>query len=294
MSKLDELEVNLERLEHHLNAVTDGSLTARDDLASVLQILTHSGEGYDLINKALAEQNLPTFTMPAHLNDAIVRTYDGKDVILAVRSINSDSSVQLPISNLLDQEAVFHDNSTWTSESSLTWKQIIAKSRNQRGSHVDDNPVQWLEDLRIYPIANADVMTFLLWSFGEALLEAVTYHLASNVDRFMVYERRKALNGVEIQIAHLLAIPPSSINVGAEIMVTDEYDGQRTIFGGVYNSTPFILGLNASRQLAVLRGNPGDNLEDLESHFILGNSGDGLNRAQRRAMRRKNKSFIRY
>lgn len=286
MSIIDELEVNLERLEHHLDAVYSGSLIARDDLASVLQMLTHSGEGYALINKALAEQNLPMFNMPAHTNSAIARTHDGKNVILAVRSINSDPSIQMPFSDVLSQEAVFHDNSTWTSASSLTWAQIIAKSRNQHGAHVDNNPIQWLEDLRIYPIANADVMTFLLWSFGEALLEAITHHLASQINQFMLYERRKALNGVEIQLAHLLSVPPTSIEVGADVMVTDEYSGQRTVFGGVYNSIPFVMGLMPSRQIAMLRGDTGQNLEDLESHFILGSSGDRLNRAQRRAARR--------
>jgi len=286
MSTLDELEVNLERLEHHLDAVHDGSLTARDDLASVLQILTHDSEGYDLINRALSEQGVPTFTMPGHMNVAIERTRGGKDVILGVRSINSDPTIQIPFPDLLAQEAIFHDNSTWPSSSSLTWRQVIAKSRNQHGSHVDDSPVQWLEDLRIYPAANADVMTFLLWSFGEALLESLTHHLGTHLDRFMPYERRKSLNGIEIQSAHLLSVPPTSIEVGADLMITSEYDGQRTVFGGLYNSIPFILGLNSSRQINVMRGNQGASLEDLESSFILGSAGDGLNRAQRREMRR--------
>lgn len=287
MSKFDELIENLERLETHLDAVYSGSLVVKDDLSSVLQILTHQGEGYDLINRAFIEQTVPPLYMTSHPQNQITRTRDNNAVILAIRAINNDDSNQKPIENVLAQEAVFHDNSIWPHTSSLTWKQVIAKSRNQHGSHVDDNPVQWLENLRIYPIANADVITFLLWSFGEALLEAITKHLNSNGHHVQVHKRRKALNGIEIQESHLVAVPPTSIFVGADIMLKSEHAGQRTIFGGVYNFIPFILGINPSRQIVFLWGKKDDNLEDLESHFLLGSAGDGLDRAARRKLRKK-------
>ncbi len=287
MSKLDELIVNLERLEAHLDAIFSGSLVARDDLASVLQILLHDGEGHDLINKAFDEQGLPQLSMAAHQQPQINRSRNSQPVILAIRAVNSDASTPQPLDDVLNQEAIFHDNSVWSSSSSLTWKQVIAKSRNQYGSHIDDEPVRWLEDLRIYPVANADAMTFLLWSIGEALLGSLSAHLASNGADMLSYQRRKSLNGIEIQEGHVLSVPPTSIQVGADLMITDEHRSQRTIFGGIYNSTPFLFGINKNRQVVALKGNQGDSLEDLESHFLLGSAGDGLNRATRRAMRRR-------
>jgi hypothetical protein len=199
------------------------------------------------------------------------------------------NSIPLPLSDMLDQEVIFHDNSVWPSKASLNWKTIIAKSRNKYGSHVDLAPPQWLNDLRYYPAANADVITLLLLSFGEALLEAATYHLASNGQSVMLHKARTSLNGICFQQGVLVADSATKVTADAHIMLTEEYSGQRTILGGVYADRAFILGLDASRRPVVAVGNPDEHLEDLEHKFLTGIDPIGLNRAQRRAMR-KNKS----
>ncbi len=287
MSHADNLLVNLERLESHLDSIQGGSLTARDDLASVLQLLVHKGEGYDLIGKAFDELGIPPLLLPAFRDKDISRKYNGKDVHLAIRTANITDDTVLELDAMLDQEVIFHDSSVWSTDSSFGWRKVIANSRNKYGSHVDTAPPEWLKDLRYYPASNSDVMTLLLWSFGEALLGAITAHLAVHKQGVMLYKPRHDLNGISFQNGLLVADSKTVVTVAADFMVTQEYQGQRTILGGTYAKRAFILGLNALRQPIIAMGDPGKSLEDIEHQFITGISPDGLNRAQRRAQRKK-------
>lgn len=284
---MDDLLINLERLESHLDAVQDGSLTAKDDLASVLQLLVHKGEGYNLIDRAFVEIGIPPLELPAFSDKNIDRKYNGKDVHLAIRTTNITDSTVLTLDSMLDQEVIFHDSSVWSADSSFSWRKIIANSRNKYGSHVDLKPPEWLNDLRYYPASNADIMTLLLWSFGEALLGAITTHLANHGQGVMPYKPRHDLNGICFQNGLLVANSETVVTVATDCMVTQEYSGQRTILGGLYADRAFILGLDSLRRPTVIMGNPGKLLEDIEHEFITGRDPDGLNRAQRREQRRQ-------
>jgi hypothetical protein len=287
MNYINELLVNLERLESHLDAIEDGSLTARDDLASVLQILVHPGDGYDLIGKALKEIGAPDLPMPAFSKHKISKKYNCNDVHLAIRAVNITSSHTLNLNDMLKQEVIYHDSSVWKTSSSLNWSQIIAKSRNKHGSHVDDKSPAWLKDLRYYPAANADIMTLLLWSFGEALLGSITNHLASNGQGVMPYVTRNSLNGISFQAGMLAAESATKITVAATMMATKEHVGNRTVLGGMYGNQAFILGLDNLRRPTAIIGQPNVPLEDIEHQFITGSDPTGLSRAERRASRKQ-------
>lgn len=289
MSPTEELLLNMERLESHLDAINSGSQIARDELATVLQIMTHDGHGFDLINKSLNELGYSGLQMPGYQSDQTYRSYDGKDVALAIRPVNQDPLAVMALSDLLKQEAIYHDNSSWASNDSITWKQIIAHSRNNHGAHAGEDPKAWLEDLRIFPISDSDVMTFLLWSFGEALLEALTTHYATNGFGMMIHKRRTSLNGINLKDAHILHQPPTSIIAGTDLMITEESTRPRTLFGGMYNDTPFVVGMSALRRVNIIRGNKGNSIEDLESEFLFGNAGDNMNRYQRRQLKQRSK-----
>jgi len=287
MSHLDNLLINLERLEEHLNSVKSGSLVAKDDLASVLHILVNNGEGYDLIKKTLEEISASDLNISAFKSQLISRKRDGLDIRLAIRTANITSSYKVALGEMLKQEVIYHDNSVWSAQSSLNWSQIIAKSRNKHGSHVDDGSIAWLKDLRYYPAANSDVLTLLLWSFGEALLEAITKHLVANGVDITIYHATHSLNGINFQTGMLTAESANDVRVAATVALTEDAHGNRTIFGGIYGDQAFILGVNSTRQTTATIGKPGVSLEDIEHEFITGQNPAQLNRAQRRAQRKQ-------
>lgn len=291
MSELEKLLVTLDRLEENLAAVKDGSLTGRDDLATTIHLLIGEGDGYDQIRKGFEEtgMNLPSVS---GFRDARLPTLiEGKNVALCLRTVNFDKSIQLPLPDVLNQVCVYHDGSVWNSAKELTWKDIVKKSRNKFASHIDEKPPAWLETLRYYPSANADVITLLLWSLGEALLEACTTSLSQGGVEAVPYAAVDNLHGISFQQGELLTFAPQQIKAGAYIKITTRTEKPRTILGGVYLERAFIIGVNEQLQVSCLIGDPGVSLESLESSFILGPQAPSMNRAARRAaMRNRNKS----
>jgi hypothetical protein len=57
---------------------------------------------------------------------------------------------------------------------------IIRNVRNKYGGHVDEMSPTWLKELRYLPLANCDVVTFLLWACGESLFHSICFELAKN------------------------------------------------------------------------------------------------------------------
>ena len=196
---IDELQTVLERLEHHLDDIHLGSLTARDDLASVLQLLVGDGTGYRLIARAFDELGLRELAMPAFSKTTIDRTFKSENTHLAVRAINIADNRKLPLSQMVEQEVILHDGTVWNIEKSINWKRIISNARNNLGSHIGESQPAWLNDIKYYPASNADIITLLLMSFGEALLESITSQLGSSGQPVMTYIARHDLNGIVFQ-----------------------------------------------------------------------------------------------
>jgi hypothetical protein len=286
MGKLEDLQHNLERLQEVLERVKEGSLTAKDDLAGTLNILLSPNKGFDLIKKAFNENGLQQVELPGFLEKEVEKERDGHSFVLSIRTANLENEHLIPLDSFLEQECVYHDGSEWTTKKEMTWMDIVKKSRNKFGSHVDDQPPKWLTTLRYYPAANADVMTLLLWSLGETLLDSLTRHLIANGIDIDPYERSTSLSGIEFQKSEFIKLGGTQYSAGALILVNEETGTKRTILGGILSNKPFILGLNARMQVELIIGSLDQSLEELESVFYQGTAALGMNRAQRRAAKR--------
>ena len=80
-------------------------------------------------------------------------------------------------------------------EANCSWEALIRKVRNKFGGHVDSKPPAWLQDLRYYPVAGTDAVTFLLWSIGEAVLSATTQLLHDEGVEIDVFQPKRPLLG---------------------------------------------------------------------------------------------------
>ena len=199
-SPIERAVETLERLRRHIGAIREGERTARDDLAVVLHLLVGSGPGYGVIQEAVEALGVSSPAIPAWDAD-LPSEIDGSPVILGIRSLTDDhTALLLPLSDLLSQTCLRFAVPGMSPEANWSWEALIRKARNKFGGHVDGNPPAWLQDLRYYPVADTDAVTFLLWSIGEAVLAATTRLLHDHGVDIDVYQPDDHyLDGITLQ-----------------------------------------------------------------------------------------------
>ena len=276
----------LERLRRHVGAVRQGERTARDDLAVVLHLLIGTGDGYGVVQEAVEFLGISAPSIRVWAVD-IPEEIDGYPVILGIRSLTDDQAAPLlPLADLLEESCLRFAVPGVSPETNWSWEALIRKLRNKFGGHVDRKPPAWLQDLRYYPVAGTDAVTFLLWSVGEAVLRATTRLLHDQGVDIDVYQPDDYyLDGIALRQAYFLAEPDTKLDVRVQLSCERWASGRRRpILGARFGDLPFIFGLEGDGRLALQLGEPGSSLRDLERLFrsTVGPPGQP-NRAARRA-----------
>lgn len=282
----------LERLRRHVGAVRKGETTARDDLAVVLHLLVGSGAGYGVVEEAVNFLGV-SFPSVAAWDDDIPEEINGNPVILGIRSLtDNETAPMLSLPDFLGQSCLRFAVPGMSPEANWSWEAIIRKTRNKFGGHVDSKPPAWLQDLRYYPVAGTDAVTFLLWSVGEVVLGATTRLLHDHdVDISVFQPDDRYLDGIALQQGYVIAESDTKLDVRALLTCERWASGRRRpILGARFADRPFIFGLEGDGRQVFKMEAPGSSLRELESDFrsTLGPRGRP-NRAARRAAAAKRK-----
>ncbi len=268
-SPIERATQTLDRLRRHVDAVREGDRTARDDLAVILHLLVGSGDGYGVIQAAVDFLGVGPPSISAWEAD-LPHEIDGTPVILGIRSTTDDEAAPLaPLAELLGQTCLRYAVPGMEPEANWSWEALIRKVRNKFGGHVDTKPPAWLQDLRYYPVADTDAVTFLLWSIGEAVLSATTQLLHDEgveIDVFQPNDRY--LDGVDMQQGYVIAESDTRLDVRAQLACERWVsDRRRAILGARFGDRPFIFGLEPDARLTLHLGEEGSSLRDLEAQF---------------------------
>lgn len=293
-SPIERAVETLDRLRRHVGAVRQGERTARDDLAVVLHLLVGSGAGYGVIQDAVESLGVSSPSIGAWDVD-IPAEIDGSPVILGIRSLSDDQTAPLlSLPDLLQQTCLRFAVPGVAPEANWSWEALIKKVRNKFGGHVDGKPPAWLQDLRYYPVADTDAVTFLLWSIGEAVLCATTRLLHDHgVDVDVFQPDDHYLDGIALQQGYVIAESDTKLDVRAQLSCERWASGRRrAILGARFNGRPFIFGLEGDARLTFQQGEPGSSLRGLERLFrsTVGPPGRP-NRAARRAAAKRNRKM---
>ena len=275
----------LDRLRRHALAIRQQERTARDDLAVVLHLLVGTGEGYGVIKGALDELGVGHPSI--HAWGANIPTeVDGLPLMFGIRAVNDQpSSPLLSLPDVLNEHCLRFAMPGLQPEANWSWAQLIREVRNKFGGHVDGQPPAWLQDLRYYPTADTDAVTFLLWSIGEAVLTVTTQLFADNgvkINRYVPTDNY--LNGISFAEGQVLGVPNVTLDVRALLDCKNRASGsRRPILGAYFDSRPFILFLERDGSPRGEQGKPGESLRDFERRFRAAPPPGELNRAARRA-----------
>ncbi len=292
-SPIERAVETLERLRRHVGAVRKGKTTARDDLAVVLHLLVGSGAGYGVVEGAVDSLGISLPSVAAWDAD-IPAEIDGNPVILGIRSLtDNETGPLLSLPDFLDQSCLRFAVPGVSPEANWSWEAIIRKVRNKFGGHVDSEPPGWLQDLRYYPIAGTDAVTFLLWSVGEVVLSATTRLLHDHgVDIDVFQPDDRYLDGIAFEQGYVIAKSETKLDVRALLTCEQWASGRRRpILGARFGDRPFIFGLEGDGRQAFQIEAPGSSLRELERDFrsTIGPPGRS-NRAARRAAAKRNRN----
>jgi hypothetical protein len=291
-SSIERAVETLARLRRHVGAVRQGEKTARDDLAVVLHLLVGSGSGYGVIRDAVDSLGIDPPSIAAWEAD-IPNEIDGSPVILGIRTLPYDDNAPLfSLPDFLKQTCLRFAAPGVEPEANWSWEALIRKVRNKFGGHADSKPPTWLQDLRYYPVADTDAVTFLLWSIGEAVLAATTRLLHNQgVDIDVFQPDDHYLDGISLQMGYVLAESDEKFGMQAFVSSAHWASGRRrAILGAQIGDRPVIFGLEADGRLVLTRGQLDSSLLDLERSFrsTIGPPGRP-NRAARRAADKRNR-----
>lgn len=259
----------LDRLRRHVEAVRQGETTARDDLAVVLHLLVGTGDGYGVIQSAVDYLDVAPPELPVW-DTEIPPQIDDLSVTLGLRSARTDTDAPTSLLNdALQETCLRYAQPGVEPEATWSWEALIRKVRNKFGGHVDDKPPGWLEGLRYYPVADTDVVTFLLWSIAELILARTTQCLHDHGAEVTVFQPEdKYLDGIEFQQGYVLQEGERKLDVRAQLACEQWVSGRRrAILGGGFARRPFIFGLKADGRLSLQQGPEGSSLRDLEASY---------------------------
>ena len=290
METIETIVDQLDRLKRHVGALRNGQTSARDDAATVLHLLVGKGEGYGRLYDAARSLGDDGPRLPVWADPGLVQGSDGLPVIVGLRGVADVThieTVRRPIPTFLDEVCLRHAVPGVESQADRSWRDVIRHVRNKFGSHADRKPPQWLRDLRYYPAADSDVVPFLMWSVGEAVLEASTEWLRGHRVDIERHQSQQYLDGVRLHQANVL-YDDTALDVRAQLQIDNWASGRRrAIVGGLYSNKPFIFGVGADGSLLLDEGKWGMSLRDFHQKFRTSGSPMQPNRKQRRAAQKK-------
>ena len=243
----------LDRLRRHLDAIRKGEATARDDLAVVLHLLVGAGDGYGVIQNAVDYLGVSPPDLAVWGTEVPIQI-DGAPVTLAIRSARHDEDAAvLSFPDALQEVCLRFAIPGVAPEANWSWEAVIRKVRNKFGGHLDGKPPVWLQDLRYYPVADTDAVTFLLWSIGEAILSATTHHLCDHgVDVVVFQPEDKYLNGISFEQGYVIQESETKLDVQAQLACERWASGRRrAVLGGRFADRPFIFGIEGDARLTL-------------------------------------------
>lgn len=259
---------NLDRLRRHAESVRAGSLTARDDIAAVLTLLTGGGDGYGLLKRGFDALGLD-LPRTALWSKDIETEIDGRQVLLAIRTIADDGQATGSLLEHLDETCLRFAVPGFEPEASWSYSKLIKKVRNKFGSHADPKPPEWLRELRYYPAGDSDAVTLLLWSAAETTLTSATTALVqAGIDIETYRPADHYLNGVEMTQAYVMGRPSEKLAVAARVKCATWASGsRRALVGAVFGDRAFVFGLEGDSRLAFKLGEPGSSVNDVVNEF---------------------------
>lgn len=271
--EVDRLHENLERLRAHVEAVRKLSSTARDDIATVLHALVGghgAGDGYGLVGRAFAELGLSMPSVPSWGTD-IPDIMDGTAVVLALRGSPPNDGRTAPLLDHLGEGCLRFAEPGIPPQATWSYLELTKHVRNKFGSHVDQKPPRWLQELRFYPAGDSDVITLLLWRAAEVTLTSVSRSLIdAGVDIDPYEPQDRYLDGVAMDQAYVLCSPEGDLDVRAQIECPKWASGRRRlVVGALVDNAPFVFGLEGDARLAFRRGVAGQSVADIAEGFRL-------------------------
>jgi hypothetical protein len=281
LSDVDRMLIALRRLRTSVDAVANGAIDTRDDLAVALHLLLGEGEGYGLLSRVWERLGIAEPIVGGWSSDEITREFppieDGfgpsetirLPTTLAVRATPTlEESTSVPLSSLVNQECLYFAVPGFEPHGAWTWAALLRKLRNKFGGHVDAKPPRWLDELRFYPAADQDAVAYLLWRLGTVVLRSVTRRLDEvglDVER---YEVDQSYSGGMRLDEFCVLQSGTKLDVRAHLEC-DRWDVgyRRLVVGARHGDRPFILGLEGDARLSLSVGDPGSSLRDLEFEF---------------------------
>jgi hypothetical protein len=262
IGSLTSLPETVDRLGGLLDLAEGGSSAAKDDLSVVLNLLIGQGRGYGIIESELSALGVATPRFSAW-KDPFVTTTTGisngqeMSLILGVRAEPGadDSSFEASLDEMANQVIVWWAHADLPPAAAWSLRDLVRKSRNMYGAHVDDKPPRWLAELRYFPAGGADVMSHLFWSYGQAIHRVMVTHLRSLGYNVRTRDEVSYINGIEFRQGLIYQSTDGNLDVRAQIRASDWKDSRRrAILGGLLGDRPFIFGLEPNSTLSMTLG----------------------------------------
>jgi hypothetical protein len=269
--RLEQLTELLNRLQNHVTLAEAGHLSARDDMAVILHQLVGIGGGYGMLNECLPLTGSDALKFPAWdiaLPKELAAPSDPArriPVIFVLRSPAHDEAVAVDLPTLLKEPCIFYSSNDGAAQE-ITWGQLIRLTRNKFGAHTDDSPPAWLSEIRFYPAAGADVVSYLLWAISRLILKVVTATLATTGLIFPFVSADNYFMGIDLKIA-IVGWDGKTLDCTAHVGCAKWASGDKqAIVGARYDDTPFIFGILGDGRLSLVNGTKGLPLRSLYRH----------------------------
>ena len=283
MDALGHLQLALRRLHAHLAHVRDGDSLAVLDLANILQMLVGDGKGHHLFVRGFnaAGVDLSAMELPGFVDDRLPTQIRNRNAKLIVRPTYEDpdriDSIGAPgcalprtvtLKEFVRQERL-RSSGLWSQDFDLNLLSIIAKMRNRLTAHADEGNLDpWFSDTRFY-IGGLDVLGLILWSAGEALLEASARAMIAAGIAVPPYRRHRDLDGVEIGQIEFF----DDLNATIFMSIAQPRRYPRSVLGMAANGRGFMMGVGPADSagestIRVLPGRDFENMRDLHARFV--------------------------
>jgi hypothetical protein len=263
MDSVHRLAATLGRLRTHLESIKNGSLGAEEDLSVVLHLLIGEGSGYSQVEQAFNQLNLPGPLLPVWPESNLPLAEGGKQTILDIRTTAHERNRSASLNEFLAQKCLRYSPSANGDGLDWSWSKVVEVARHNYGAHGAARPTPLLNQIRYYPTAGADVLTLLLWSLGEMLLDVISNKLVESGVNIQPYQANPALNNVQFERGRLLKTPTGGLLADAVILLTAAPANNIAIVTGMFSGKPVLLGLNPSRQPIVRYGESGTTFDQL-------------------------------
>lgn len=280
---LGHLQLALRRLDAQLSHIRGGDPLAVLELATIMNLLVGDGKGQQLLVRGFKAANLDlsTLALPGFQGEKLPTRIRGRSAKLIVRPSyedwgrgdvpnSPDCAIprMVPLKKFVRQERL-RSNGLWAQDFNLNLLNIIDRMRNRLAAHADDADLEpWFEDTRFY-VGGLDVLGLILWSAGEALIEATVTALTTGGVATPPYIRHRDIDGLEIGQIEFF----DDLNATIFMKIIEPRPYPRPVLGMAAKGREFMMGVgpsddNGESPIRMMLGRDFEVMQGLHTRFV--------------------------